>query len=431
MNRTKLFDSICTPFFYKYALSLFPFLFLCIQTKAQHLWQVYDTKIVKWNYIDGDEFNTSNINKNRWLSSFPWSRAVLSQDIYFLDTNVSLHQGKLQFQLNKKENLFALNSWEIDTVLFKKEKIRLEDGNKYRFKYTGGLIWSKRTYQYGYFEIKFKAPTGQGIWPAFWMYGGKPNNEIDFFELKGERENQLHVDVHCPDGCSNYVEFLNYRKSWGHWIDLDRKLKDGFNVVSGEWTENYVKFYLNGELLAYANHSFNIPMNLTAGTGIAKDGKAFKPGANKNTPFPNNYDVDYIRVYQTNVPPNYEEIKSNLSNDYGNSSSDSLYESPTENFLAKKASKKLKNNADKTLKGEKCITISTTLIANNILSVRVLGVSEKDNIEIEIRNADDSPIKQFSVKKNSEQSIVFSGARDIKISAKINNQVINETLRLK
>jgi hypothetical protein len=84
-----------------------------------------------------------------------------------------------------------------------------------------------------------------------------PNEEIDFFELKGERDNQIHLDVHCPKGCEDFRGgFLNLKKNWGAWIKNNQSLADGWNIISGEWQPNYVKFFLNGQPIGYFEGEF-------------------------------------------------------------------------------------------------------------------------------------------------------------------------------
>jgi beta-glucanase (GH16 family) len=399
-------------------------LVLSSNLNAQFLWQIYPDKIIKWNYYDGDEFNKQKVDKDKWLTSLPWSHAVLSQDIYYLESNISFSQGRVQFILKKEDNWFPLQNWEMDTVLFKRRKIKLQEGNKFPFKYTGGLLYTKRDYKYGYFEIKFRAPEGQGIWPAFWLYGAKPNNEIDFFELKGEKESELHLDIHCPKGCANYKEGpFGYRRGWGQWVKTTQKLKEGYNVMAGEWTPNYIKWFLNGELIGYSNHAFDLGMGLTAGTGIAKNGEAFKPGPNKKTPFPNYFNVDYIRVYKSDTLPNYKEIKNNLA-----LTNDSAFDKTQINFKARKNKSNLKNNPDKKVKQQNVITFSIIQITANSLSVRVLGTSKGDSIVIKINNSKGELIKELSALENIEIAIPFNEKKELKVHAEINKQIIDETI---
>ncbi len=387
---------------------------------SQYLWQIYPDTVIKWNYYNGDEFNKKEVDQNKWIRNLPWSRAVLSQDIYYLDSNVAVNNGNVQFYLKQESKLFSLQPWEMDSTFLQKNKAKLIDGDKFPFKYTGGLLWSKQQYKYGYFEIKFKAATGQGIWPAFWLYGGNPNNEIDFMELKGEKEVSVHVDIHCKDGCSNYITgWFGYRKAFGHWVKVKEPLNEGYNIISGEWTPNYIKWFLNGILIAYSKQSINISMNLTAGTGIAKNGGAFKPGPNLKTPFPNEFDVDYIRVYKTDTIPNYNEIKTSMSDSlFANNLSTDLLNAPKNNL-------KLKGGVNHKLY-KNLITFSIMQVSKNALNVRILGVTQTDTCLVIISDIYDNEIQKIYFNQSREVIMPIKTIDKIKIHAEINHQVINE-----
>jgi beta-glucanase (GH16 family) len=394
--------------------------------KSQQLWQFFPDTIMRWNYYDGDEFNNHIVNKEKWNVGFPWGRSILSQETVVKDSNIAFDKGIISFILKKEMDMNLLQPWEIDTISLKKNKIKLFDGNKWESKYSGSLLWSNRAYKYGYFEIKFKAPDGLGIWPAFWLYGAKPNNEIDFFELKGEKEKELHVDIHCPDGCGNFKEGpLGYKKGWGHWVSTNQKLKDGFNILAGEWTSGFIKWYLNGELIAYSNHSFDLGMNLIVGTGLARDGAAFKPGPNKTTLFPNSFYVDYIRIFKNDTLPNVEKIRSNFS-----LKPDTINYTDLNNLVAGKARKKLNHNPDSKIRQTEVLTLSVIQITKNALSLRVIGVKGSDKIQINFVDEKNRAIKSFKVNKNLERVILLNGNKTLNMHVETGSQVLNEKITL-
>jgi len=409
MTRVKLFSCL---------------LFIVLKTNGQYLWQIYPDTIIKWNYYDGDEFNKAFINNDRWHIGFPWGKNIISQSTLVSDSNIYLNTSIARFILKQDSNLIKLEPWQIDTIKFKKDKINLVGKNKILFKYSGALLWSKKQFKYGYFEIKFKAPDGQGIWPAFWLYAGNANNEIDFFELKGEQERKIHVDIHCPEGCSNYKEFLNYRKGWGHWVNTDQTLKENYNVVSGEWSPDFVKWYLNGNLIAYSNHSFDMPMNLTVGTGIAKNNGAFKPGPNKKTPFPNFFDVDYVRVYKTDTLPNLRMVKDNLT-----LNSDTLFKNKGGDLKAKKTRKKLINKPKGIKTDPFLITLSVTQVSSFIFSIRALGITDNDTLIISILNNSNELIRKIFVKEAGETLFLSEDRGDYTLRIEVNGQIIKEKIR--
>ncbi len=272
-------------------------LILALNVNAQVMWQVKTNSSQKWYYQDGDEFNDSTIDENKWMFGMPWGSVTMTQDLAFSRNNVILENGRASF-ISKKENVSVhINDWEIKPKYLEKTGKKVVDGI-YDVNYTAGMLSSKRKFKYGYFELRFKANEEKGIWPAFWLFGGEPNEEIDFFELKGERENQIHLDVHCPNGCENYRGgFLNLKKNWGAWLKTNESLAKNWNIISGEWQPNYVKFYLNGQPIGYFEGDFKTYQYLFINTSVAKDGEAFNPGPDEKTKWPNTFDVDYVRVW--------------------------------------------------------------------------------------------------------------------------------------
>ncbi len=275
------------------------FLIIVIQTNlnAQVMWQVKSDTSYKWFYQDGDEFNAYVMDETKWQYGLPWCNFVLEQDLYFSNDNVVLKDGNVEFIAKHDKRKFKIKPAEINEALIKENGKTVVDG-MYEAEYTAGLITSKRKYKYGYFEIRFKSNAEKGIWPAFWLYGGNPNEEIDFFELKGEKGDQIHLDVHCPIGCDNFKGgFLNLKKNWGAWIKTKESLADSWNIISGEWQPGYVKFFLNGQPIGYFEGDFKTAQNLFINTSVAKDGHAFNPGPDKTTKWPNAFIVDYVRVW--------------------------------------------------------------------------------------------------------------------------------------
>jgi beta-glucanase (GH16 family) len=276
---------------------IFLLLVITFNSQAQVMWQIKSDTTQKWYYQDGDEFNGYAINEEKWYLGMPWGNFTMIQDLYFSPENVVMKDGIVSFIAKNEKGIYPINEWEIKQDYLKKTGKKVVDG-KYEVEYTAGLISSKKRYKNGYFELRFKANSEKGIWPAFWLFGGEPNEEIDFFELKGERDNQLHLDVHCPKGCEDFKGgFLNLKKGWGAWLKTNQSLADGWNIISGEWQPNYVKFFLNGQPIGYFEGNFKTAQTLIINTSVAKDGEAFNPGPDEKTKWPNTFDVDYVRVW--------------------------------------------------------------------------------------------------------------------------------------
>lgn len=281
----------------------FVFAFVIHAQLRPHLFHFRGDSAYQLKFYFGDEFSESGVNQDRWFNGYPWGGLSYVEDQWADPANAVLSDGVLSLNLKKTDELRKFPEWMIDTIVMKKLGKKLVDG-KYQLKFTGSAIWSKEQFKYGYFECRCKTPSGKGLWPAFWLYGGNPNDEIDFMELKGEKSHEIHVDVHCPDNCDKgYPGPLGFKKNWGGWVKVKSDLNSDWNIVSGYWTPGSVVFYLNGIPLANFNGDFKNPMNLIANLAIAADNGPFNPGPDKKTVFPASMLVDYIRVWKTADDP--------------------------------------------------------------------------------------------------------------------------------
>jgi beta-glucanase (GH16 family) len=282
----------------KKAFYVIAFLFAAGAVRAQVMWQIKKDTIIKWYYYDGDEFNGPEIDRAKWRTSYSYTEVNYPLDFYMTPKRILFENGICKFTCDRDTGLYQVPGWQLDSAFKKQYQKSLVDGDKFKYFFSSGVIRSNRPYGKGYFEIRFKHDDSYGMWPAFWLFG-KQKDEIDFFELKGERNKDLHVDVHCPKGCDHgYRGGSLFPKTFGGWIKTTENLKDGFNIVSGEWQDGYVKWYLNGEGIAYFKGDFATEkMHLIIGTGPGKDGEPFSPGVNKTSYFPNSLDVDYVRIW--------------------------------------------------------------------------------------------------------------------------------------
>lgn len=388
------------------------------QSVGQYLWQVFSDTVVTWNYQDGDEFSWG-IDPQKWHTGFPWGDKIFTQRTYVDKTNLKQKDGRLGFTLKKSDTLIRLKSFEIDTASFRRDKLTLLDSNYFHFLYSGVLLWTKQQYRYGYFELKFKGVEGNEIWPAFWLYGGAPNYEIDFFELKGERPKELHVDVHCPDGCYNYRNnWFGKRVTYGHWVKLNTKLIDNYSVLGAEWTETYVKWYLNGELISCAATNINIPMGLSIGTGINGTDKGYQK---RNEPhFPNTFEVDYVRVYRNDTMPDVRYINSHLPQ----SSADPTTKGA--DLQTHKATPKLINSLPYK-KSENILTISVQPVSKTELQVRVLGQQEFEQTSF-IFTDGEKKVYQTTIFGNNESIIKLAGYKTLEVTISAAGKQIRKTL---
>lgn len=280
---------------------LFPAIALvpCKQLMAQRLWQFNKDTVVEWYYADGNEFENDTLDTKTWSYWYGWSRSIFSQkeqEFYSDGENHELKDGRLNLFALRKDTVARMVDWlpDSDSMILDGRFYGL---NKWLFHYTSGMIQSRRTYHYGYFEIRFRMPEEKGYWPAFWLYGGTPNEEIDWMELKTEKKNAIHVGRHSKKREENKLRNGLRKRWWGDWVYFKGDLSKGYHVIAGEWNPAYVKYFLNGECIAYSKVALPEEKVLCANLAVpGKDG-SFHPAPDTSIKRSGNFEIDYIRVW--------------------------------------------------------------------------------------------------------------------------------------
>lgn len=263
------------------------------------LWKVGEEELVRFGYFFGDEFNGEKINEDLWYPNYPWGGLSLDAGIYAAKEMVEPSNGFVKLHIDTTSEWRSFPKWMLDESAIEKHNVEVRNGNQVQLKYLISALWSKRQFKYGYFECRALAPSGKGLWPGFWLYGGNPNDEVDFMEMKGEKSKHFHVDIHCPNDCDKVRSgWFRIKKNWGGWIKASEQITDKYVVYSGLWTPGKLIMYLNGEAVAEYNGDFNTEMNLIANISVAQDGGPFSPGPDEKTVFPNTFVVDYMRVWK-------------------------------------------------------------------------------------------------------------------------------------
>jgi len=235
-----------------------------------------------WQLVWSDEFDSTSLNLDDWT--------------YETGGN-GWGNNELEYYTNR-----SANSYIEDGKLVIKAQQESFGGRSYtsaRLKTQGKRFW-----QYGKIEARLKLPFGQGIWPAFWMLGenipfaGWPAcGEIDIMEMVGGsgRENTVHGTAHWANG-SQHAQY------GGHYTLSSGTFADDFHVFRIEWDQSAIKWYVDNAHhttisitpsgLSEFHQDFFIILNLAVGGNW--------PGnPNSSTTFPQYFEVDYIRVYQS------------------------------------------------------------------------------------------------------------------------------------
>jgi len=257
-------------------LFLFLFLFLNFLLKAQ------------WILVFEDNFDGTTLDTSKWYNTQPWGQYPPDKlPVIFLPENVSVHNGYLWLTLKKDSNTYFVPNL----------------GGNFTYRYSAGMVWSKKLFKYGIFEAKIKIPNERGVWSAFWLYGSALyGDEIDIFEQYWPKINKNKVNLKSTIHHSNKQisddniykrSFLDqwhtYKLKWNDnkiEIYFDNKLVSDFKKNNNGNAYNTLAGNILGHTVKYPENAENVILNIS----VHKD---FSPSNLPQTMF-----VDYIRVWQ-------------------------------------------------------------------------------------------------------------------------------------
>ncbi len=233
-----------------------------------------------WQLVWQDEFNGEVIDLSNWTFNLGGGGWGNGEDQYYTDRpeNARLENGYLVIEARRED--------------FKDHRF-----TSARMKTQGLHAWT-----YGRIEARMRIPSGQGIWPAFWMLGSNINargwpfcGEIDIMEHVGKEPFNIHHALHGP-GYSGGENVGGFKR-------LAFPANAAFHVFAIEWEADEIRWYIDGELIETIradsvpgdwvyDHDFFILLNVAVG--------GYWPGAaDETTVFPQQLLVDYVRVFQT------------------------------------------------------------------------------------------------------------------------------------
>ena len=162
----------------------------------------------------------------------------------------------------------------------------------------------KFSIEYGRVEARIKIPSGQGIWPAFWMLGSNMTaagwpacGEIDIMENIGREPSAVHGTVHGPGYSGAHAIGKPFVLASGRFAD-------DYHVYAIEWDPQRVDFLVDGagyytvtpaSLPPGAKWVYNQPFFLILNVAV---GGAWPGNPDGTSVFPQRMLVDYVHVYR-------------------------------------------------------------------------------------------------------------------------------------
>ena len=160
------------------------------------------------------------------------------------------------------------------------------------YQYTSGQLNTYHSFSqtYGFFEIRAQLPSGQGLWPAFWLMpkDGSWPPELDVMEA---------IDKATTDYTTVHDSSISGGMSTQGTAAGD--LSSGYHTYGVDWEPDHITWYLDGkEIYQVATPAdMNKPMYMILNLAV---GGGWPGNADSSTPFPANYNVDWVRAYSGN-----------------------------------------------------------------------------------------------------------------------------------
>ncbi len=267
------------------------------------LWKISKAQSPKWELVWSDEFEGPEINKDNWIYEEGYQR-----------------NNELQSYTKDPKNAFIRDGCLVIKTIKEPTPSRYAnpEGKKV-FEYSSAslLTLGKQEWLYGRFEMKARLPKGQAIWPAFWMCGTQDewpeNGEIDILEMWGGEgtDGRISCNLHWSEN-GQYTKWSEVREII---LPNNEKFNDSFHIFALEWDENQLRFYMDDLLYAakYINtpgmeKGYRQPHHLWVNTAVAPDEWGWGDASINN--YPQEYIIDYIRVYQQQPKTETSSIES-------------------------------------------------------------------------------------------------------------------------
>lgn len=249
-----------------------------------------------YELIWSDEFNnTGKPDPACWSFESGFIRNEESQ--WYQEDNAFCRDGALHIEARKESFVNpdynpASSDWRL---------------NRKNVEYTSASINTsgKKFWRYGRFEVRAKIPAYDGSWPAIWtlgtMYEWPSCGEIDIMEYY---DHSILANAAWGTAKRWQAAWDSSKTPMTSFTARDENWSGKYHVWRMDWTSEYIKLYLDDELLntielsktqnADGINPFKIPHYILL--NLALGGQ--HGGNPENPPYPIVYSVDYVRIYQ-------------------------------------------------------------------------------------------------------------------------------------
>ena len=258
------------------------------------------TKLGKYQYVWGDEFDTDTLDPNKWELG---DNVAGYDDLVLIDDPEVIRVEDSLLRLTAKRWYDPSNSL-----------VQFATTKSVRTKHA-------MSYQYGYLEMRARVPYKHGCFPSFWLVSNgaigqsadaKCFAEVDVFEVMSTTDTarpNLHKWFYNRGPHTAYGEDTDLNKSY-KFTDTDG-LSDEYHLYGFEWTDKEMSMYIDGTKymtydLSYdydgngGQEAFHDPLYIILNNMLFTERAWWCPEGCAVYPsdLPMEYDIDWIRLYQ-------------------------------------------------------------------------------------------------------------------------------------
>jgi beta-glucanase (GH16 family) len=242
----------------------------------------------EWVLLFEDEFDAPVLDTSQWVTCYWWD-----------DDGCTISSNN-ELQWYQPSNVFTQGG--ILRLQAKEEPILTPSGVSYD--YTSGIVTTGKDtsdrniphnfiFQYGYAEIRANIPSGQGLWPAFWLLPADhiSRPEIDVLEILGHDPFTNHLHFHFLN------QFSERMSAGSKWIS-STDLSEDWHTFGIDWQPESLTWYVDGEeIWRFENEEVipDEPMYLLLNLAVGGDW----PGTpDETTSFPAEFNIDYVQIWR-------------------------------------------------------------------------------------------------------------------------------------
>lgn len=242
-----------------------------------------------WKLVWSDEFDDSSLDTKKWL----YVTGKEDEDSLIYNTtrneNVKVENGSLILRINKE-------NYDENTS------------------FTSGRVQTKSLYEpkFGKIEARIKFPAAYDVEAVFKMLG---TSYVDKSSLPKCGEIDIAKHTGNADIITGSLSWFNSGKNKKDMIHSEPEVPDAdqYHVYAVEWTESYIRWYVDDEEYCYANitdvelpdcknnikdnSAFHEPFFIDLSLGL-QDSKKNKY-LNSDEDFSEEMSIDYVRVYSS------------------------------------------------------------------------------------------------------------------------------------